>query len=79
MVPNALQTSVRDEQLMSIGVFPDSASSDVEVATPFARDFNPSFALRFPSTVAFKGSNIPSGSQLSVFHTSNCFGNLLKS
>ena len=38
------------------------STSDVEVATPFARDFNPSLALRFPSTIASKGSTIPSGS-----------------
>ena len=31
-------------------------TSDVEVATPLARDFNPSLALRFPSTIASKGS-----------------------
>ena len=69
MVPNTLQASVCDEQLMSIGVRlrcqeTRRPTSDVEVATPFARDFNPSLALRFPSTIASKGSMIPSGSTI---------------
>ena len=51
MVPNALQASVRDEQLMSIGgeialSRNTPPTSDVKVATPFVRDFNPSLALR---------------------------------
>ena len=39
-------------------------TTDVEVATPLARDFNPSLALRFPSTIASQGSMIPSGSTI---------------
>ena len=35
-------------------------TSDVEVATPFARDFNPSIALRLPTATAFEGSNFSS-------------------
>ena len=39
-------------------------TSDVEVATPFARDVNPSLALRFPTATSSEGSMIPSGSTI---------------
>ena len=48
MVPNALQASVCDKQLMSVGgeiALSKRPTSDVEVATPFVHDFNPSLAL----------------------------------
>ena len=39
-------------------------TSDVEVVTPFVRDFNPSLALRYPTAIASKGSMILSGSTI---------------
>ena len=55
--------SVRNHQrvpeVLSPGVKARRAVCDVEVATPFARDFNPSLALRFPTTTATEGSMIP--------------------
>ena len=59
--------SVCDEQLMSIGgrlrcQETRRPTSVAEVATPYARDFDPSLALQIPTTTNFAGSMTPSGS-----------------
>ena len=54
-------------------------TSDVEVATPVVRDFNPSLALRFPSTIVSQGSMIPYGSTIVHLPHIQQFPILLKS
>ena len=75
VVPNALQASKCDEQLLKKT---HRATGHVEIVIPLVHDFNPSLVLRFPTTIASEGSMILSGStikppfKLVVFHLCNC-------
>ena len=58
------RTQRRSATMFAVFLETRRPTSDVEVATPFVRDFNPSLALHFSTTIASKGSMIPSGSTI---------------